>query len=196
MINEELLISHVSKSFGENIVLNDFSAEFYTGFNLLSGSSGVGKTTLLRIIAGLESMDDGMIFGAYGNMTFMFQEDRLLPWLSATENISCIMDKSIPKEEISVLLSDLMIEKEDQLKYPSELSGGMKRRVSLARAIIYAAHFGGNIVLLDEPFKGLDPDTMHKVISVCREYLSDKIVIVVSHEITSDTLGGANVVYM
>ncbi len=194
---EVLLVSHVSKSFNGSPILTDFSASFQTGFNLLSGSSGAGKTTLLRIIAGLDGAYNGKITGVRGKTTFMFQEDRLFPWLTALENVCCTApDPALANDEAKELLSELMISKSDQIKYPSELSGGMKRRVALARALLFSSHCGGNTVLMDEPFKGLDPDTMAKAAGLCMRCLSRKIVIVVSHEDADAALNFANVVYI
>ena len=183
-----LSVNEICKSFGDKLVLDRFSCDFTYGFNLLEGSSGIGKTTLLRIIAGLEKADSGSISGLIGTPVMMFQEDRLLPWCSALENVFCPFGKS-EKAAASGLLSELFLNEEDQQKLPSELSGGMRRRVSLARTLLFTERRGGNVVLLDEPFKGLDPETRKAVFSVCRSHLYGKIVIIVSHEISDEENG-------
>ena len=109
--------------------------------------SGFGKTTLLRVLAGLIKPQSGRIAGLENKKTaFLFQEDRLLPWLTAEKNVSIVSDS----EKARFWLREMEIDEPAQ--YPHEMSGGMQRRVALARAMA----FGGDVLLLDEPFKGLD----------------------------------------
>ena len=116
----------------------------------LMGASGSGKTTLLKAIAGLIIPSSGVIYaGKEKRIALMFQEDRLLPWCTVLKNVMLAMPE--PSElEAKKILSALEIE--DFMAYPSTFSGGMKRRVALARAISYKA----DILLLDEPFNGMD----------------------------------------
>ena len=182
-----LSVNEICKSYSEKVVLDRFSCEFTKGINFLTGSSGIGKTTLLRIICGLEKPDFGSITGLVGAPAVMFQEDRLLPWCSALENVFCPFGKGA-KASASEILLKLLIAKEDQEKLPSMLSGGMQRRVALARTLFFAKRRGGNVILLDEPFKGLDKETKEAVMSACRAQLEDRITIIVSHDITDQDI--------
>ncbi|MCE5235292.1 MAG: ATP-binding cassette domain-containing protein [Clostridiaceae bacterium] len=120
-----------------------------TGAVAVTGPSGTGKTTLLRLLAGLVSPASGGVEGLEGKrVSMVFQEDRLLPWRSALENVSLFCgNEALARETLRGLELGDAFEKR-----PGELSGGMRRRVALARALC----FGGDILLLDEPFKGLD----------------------------------------
>lgn len=120
-----------------------------TGAVALTGPSGRGKTTLLKLLAGLIAPDSGKIEGLSDKrVSMVFQEDRLLPWRTALENVALFCGNEALAWEALVRL-----ELGDALeKRPPELSGGMRRRAALARALC----FGGDILLLDEPFKGLD----------------------------------------
>lgn len=168
-------IEKLSKSFGEKKVLNDFSCEIpETGLTVISGASGIGKTTLIRLIAGLESADSGSITGLDGKtISIVFQEDRLFPHLTALENASIVSDVQTAERILTAfgLGGDLD-------KKPSELSGGMCRRVSIARALAY----GGDLLLLDEPFKGLDDKLRADVFRFILDYSKSAAVILISHD--------------
>lgn len=150
----------------------------------LIGASGYGKTTLLRILAGLESYEAGSILGIEGKkVSFVFQDNRLMNWLSVAENI-CYVIEDLPKEEkekrLNWVLKLLKLEKERN-SHVDTLSGGMQRRVAIARALVYEC----DLLLLDEPFVGLDEALKWEIIDqlgqVWRE--TKKTVIVVTHEI-------------
>lgn len=168
-----LEIRHLSKSFGEKSVLKDFSAAFDIGIHGISAPSGSGKTTLLRIIAGLESADEGEVMGA-GRISMDFQEPRLLPWLNAEKNAAIAERKSGLASEILCEL-DLADELD---KLPKKLSGGMQKRVALARAL--AADF--DTLLLDEPFAGLDAECAEKALLAVKKYAKRKCVLIVTHD--------------
>ena len=135
-------------SFGEKQVLNHFTAEFGPGITLLKAPSGYGKTTLLHTIAGLIVPDSGEITEKPEKISLMFQEDRLFPWLTALQNIKAVCDDEALSRR---LLEAVELSKEEKSK-PASLSGGMRRRISFARALAYQ----GDLLLLDEPFKGMD----------------------------------------
>lgn len=139
---------HVQAGYPGKKIFNDLSLVFpQKGAIALMGPSGYGKTTLLRLAAGLIKPESGRIKGLEGKkISFLFQEDRLLPWLTAQKNVALASDE----EKAACWLEQMEIENAAQ--YPREMSGGMQRRVALARAMA----FGGDILLLDEPFKGLD----------------------------------------
>lgn len=166
-----LELSHVGKSFGPKTILQDCSACFSRGIYAVTGPSGAGKTTLLRIIAGLEK-HTGTVTGA-GRISYLFQEPRLFPWYTAEENVAIVSDDNTAH----TLLTAVGLKRE-YLAYPSQLSGGMQRRVALARAL--AAPF--DTLLLDEPFAGLDEKTAQSVLSLIWENAQGKTVLLVTHD--------------
>ena len=168
-----LKLQNVSVRFGGDAVIDNFSAEFSNGITALLGASGSGKTTLLRTIAGLQ-VYSGKIDGTKGKKIAMaFQDYRLFPTLSAKENVAITLSKNIDLEK---LLMDLEVS-EFADKKPHELSGGMKTRVSLARAL----GTDSDIILLDEPFAALNTKLKQRLAENMMPYLKDKIVVLVSH---------------
>ena len=142
------------------------------------GPSGVGKTTLLRVIAGLLRPDSGKVRVHTPRRAMLFQNPRLLPWLNALENVNTVLsDGSRTLPEAMQWLQRVGLGAAAG-KYPAELSGGMQQRVALARALAY----GGNLVLLDEPFQGLDETTRGEIMALCREVLREKTTILVTHD--------------
>lgn len=145
-------IQQLHLSFGEKTVLKDFSLSIpKQGITALSGPSGSGKTTLLRCIAGLQSPHSGSIIGiAPSETAILFQENRLLPWRTVQEHLTDVLPAHRRSEWKFLLdLMDLTAEKD---RYPSQLSGGMNRRLALARCLALDA----KLYLLDEPFTGID----------------------------------------
>ncbi len=173
-----LKVYNISKSFGDKTVLDSFSHTFNKGTTtLITGASGSGKTTLLRIIAGLETADFGeIITDDKATVGMMFQEARLLPWKNVYENIAAVTKKGTPAG-IDEILKKLGLSGEGH-SLPYKLSGGMRRRVALARTLLFPA----DIYLFDEPFTGLDAETAHKAAQTIREYTEGKTVIIVSHD--------------
>lgn len=169
-------IEAVSKAYGALTVLDHFSLGLpERGIVGLCGPSGCGKTTLLRLIAGLETPDAGHIDGMAGKrLSMVFQEDRLLPWLTAAGNVSVVQ----PEPTVVRFYLDVLQLTEKANEYPSRLSGGMCRRVSLARALAY----GGDLFILDEPFKGMDNALKQQIYPVIRDLKRDSLVILVSHD--------------
>lgn len=161
----------------KNKVIDDFSYTFLDNETVcLFGMSGCGKTTLLKLILNIEKPDSGkVIVHRIDKISCVFQEDRLLPWLSARENI---LEVNGDKKYCQYLLEILELEK-DEDKYPKELSGGMKRRIALARALAYR----GSVYLLDEPFKGIDMKLKYKVMQFVKEKMKEKLCIFVTHDI-------------
>ena len=159
-------INNVTFHYGNKAVFEDFSMEIPDGTICLMGPSGKGKTTLLKLIAGLLVPDKGSIESEYEKPAFMFQEDRLLPWINVLDNVLLVTDK---RKEAVELLEKLEID--PQLKI-AELSGGMARRVALARTLMY----DGDILLLDEPFKGLDVKLIEKTAEIILSYNKPAII--------------------
>jgi NitT/TauT family transport system ATP-binding protein len=132
--------------------MEDFSFSFpLQGITGLTGPSGCGKTTLLRVIAGLERPSAGSVTGIVPkDIAFLFQENRLFPWRTALQNIMDVLPRE-RREEARLWLSRMELE-DEQGRFPAELSGGMRRRVALGRTLA----LGGKLLILDEPFSGID----------------------------------------
>ena len=171
----DILIQDISKSYGEKQVLSHFSWTIPQGSGCaVMAPSGVGKTTLLRLILGLEKPDAGRICGVPAAKAALFQEDRLFPRLSALKNIrmavKCTEDQA--KEVLSALgLSDCW----DKPVYT--LSGGQARRVALARALAHP----GELLALDEPFTGLDEESRLRAAETIRRFRHGRTLILVTH---------------
>ncbi len=184
-------LDNICKSYGEKAVLKDFSAVFPNGgFSWVMGQSGCGKTTLLRIIAGLEDYSGSITQLPEGGISMVFQEDRLFDPLSALENCALVSDKSgceIRKMLISTGLS------EDDITRPTEvLSGGMKRRTAIVRAMCRSC----GILLMDEPFRGIDSENRIKTAKMISRNISGKTVIAVTHDITDTRLIKGNILHI
>lgn len=161
---------------GKQKVLDRFSLELPgSGVLCLFGPSGCGKTTLLRLLAGLEQPQAGRLLGLDGRRAAaVFQENRLLPWETVLENVTLAGDT--PPEEVSRLLARLGLGDAVD-KRPAELSGGMKRRVAIARALAFSA----DILLLDEPFVGLEAELWTAIAREIHERYSGKPIVLVTH---------------
>jgi len=166
-------IRNLNLSFGDKIVFRDFSADLpETGVTVFRGASGMGKTTLFRLLLGLQKQDSGTISGiAFQRPAVVFQEDRLMPWASALENAAL----GSGEEQARSALQKLGLEKSMHL-LPRELSGGMRRRVAIARALAY----GGDALFLDEPFTGLDEENRKTAVKALLE--AGGPVYVITHE--------------
>lgn len=170
-------LKNVSFSYGELQILNDFNLTVNNGECIqLYGVSGSGKTTVARIITGLETADSGQIVVPQ-KISVVFQEDRLLENVDVQKNIRLILSKE------QYAFADTLLKEfglyDVRKKRVSTLSGGMKRRVALVRAIAY----GGDALILDEPFNGLDGDNRQIAASIIkREFLNkNKPVLLITH---------------
>lgn len=176
-----LKISHLCKRFENKLIFDDFSYTFNNGLYLIHGSSGVGKTTLLRLIAGLDTDFSGEISGGgLGEVSVSFQEYRLFPTLTGIENVLLVYDNPTDEDadEAKDLLITLGLTEADVNLFPHEMSGGMKLRISLARAILKKTP----ILLLDEPTRELNLELIQKVAKLLEEEAKDRIVIIVTHD--------------
>ena len=171
-----LQIDRLTLSFGDKRVLEDFSLSLpLEGVTALRGPSGCGKTTLLRCIAGLERPNSGRVAGVSPRQTaFLFQENRLFPWRTAEQHITDVLPRE-RRGEASRWLALAELEGEERV-YPSALSGGMGRRLALARCLA----LGGALYLLDEPFSGVDPERAERIMGRIRTLNTP--VLLVSHE--------------
>lgn len=172
-------LDQVRFAYEGKLVLDRLSCTIPEGeTTLLLGASGAGKTTLLRLLAGLERPQGGSIRGlpAAGQVSMVFQEDRLIPQLTVEENLRLVLPTLQPAQAGELL---------EQLalpgvlgQWPGQLSGGMRRRVALARGLIYPAQ----LYLMDEPCQGLDPGTRAQVLAIIEGRLRGKTLVMISHD--------------
>lgn len=177
-----LRLKSLSKKFDEKVIFNGFSYEFKeNGVYALVGESGSGKTTLIRMISGLDADFGGEITGGgIKNVSLSFQEHRLFPRLSAIDNVLVAVRKSEnnnAENRARELLRHLGFNDADMTLLPSELSGGMKQRVSIVRAILKPSP----ILLLDEPTKELDRELAQKVNDLILAEAKKRLVIISTH---------------
>lgn len=169
---------HVRKAYGANEVLRRVTFTLPGGgVRCLMAPSGSGKTTLLRVLLGLEHPDSGEIRGiSPGRISMMFQEDRLCETLTPVENVALVLPAETRRADVAALLAEIL--PTDCLGQPAmELSGGMRRRVSLARAVA----FPSDLIVLDEPFTGLDQATKEKVIAFVLRHRAGRTLLVATH---------------
>ena len=182
-------IHDLSFAYGEKQIFGGFSLEISDGArSCIFGGSGCGKTTLLRLITGLEEPADGSIETGGVRFSAVFQEDRLLPFKTVLENITLI---GAEKETALYMLAQLGIA-EAADKYPSELSGGMRRRAAIARAL--SAEYG--CLILDEPFAGLDKENIEKAAALISESVGERTLIAVTHSEREAELLGAKIIML
>ncbi len=184
-------IQHLCKSFDGKMVLDHVSLTLESGGTAcLMAPSGRGKTTLLRCIAGLETPDSGQITDLPERIAYVFQEDRLCDGFSAVDNIRLVTGKALGEGEIRRHLEQLGLA--GSLDQPvRELSGGMRRRVVISRAVC----FGADLLLLDEPFKGLDDEARQQTADYILRHRGAAAILCVTHDREdAAALGGADIV--
>ncbi len=187
----DIVLRDVSKAFGENRVLSHLSLTLPAGrLTCLQGPSGVGKTTLLRLLAGLETPDSGSVTGVPQRVAFVFQEDRLCEDFTAVQNVLLVTDAAWNQARVRDRLREIGLEEESLSRPVRDFSGGMKRRVAIVRALCHE----GELVLLDEPFKGLDETLKIRVMDVVKRRTAGRTVVCVTHEAAEAAyLGGETV---
>jgi ABC-type nitrate/sulfonate/bicarbonate transport system ATPase subunit/ABC-type nitrate/sulfonate/bicarbonate transport system permease component len=184
--SKSIKIDNINKSFNTKSIIHSFSNDFDDRtISCVKGPSGRGKTTLLRMIAQLEKPDSGIIiYPKLSQMAFSFQDIRLFPWLTVSENIAYgVYPKPLFAQETSNLVGYLLKELElthEAFKYPHQLSGGQQQRVGLARALAARS----DILLLDEPLNGLDNALKNRVIEFLSEWIAAyrPVVVWATHE--------------
>lgn len=171
-------LSNITKKIDGCEVLKNISFEIdKPGFYGILGNSGAGKTTLLNIILGLTSCDSGKIsFDFTPSFSAVFQEDRLLHWLTIYGNIKL---KGESDTAVSNAIKLAKFPENLLSKYPTELSGGEKRRVAIARALAHDF----NVLVLDEPFTGLDFNTKQTIIENIKPLGKTKIIFLITHDL-------------
>ena len=172
-------------SFEGRVILNKVSFSLPdAGVFALMGSSGIGKSSLLKILSGLLAPDSGTIRGLDNlRVGILFQEDRLLPWHTALKNVVLAMEH--PSQEEARILLDALEIGDSADAYPAVLSGGMKRRVALARAIA----FSPDVLLLDEPFTGIDEQIKGRISPFIQK--SAPLIIFSTHNVKDAGMMGA-----
>ena len=182
-----LIYDNVTLKYGKKTVLDGFSYSFPEGKrSVIMGQSGCGKTSLLRLAAGLIPQKNytGTINTGGARISYQFQEPRLFPWLTVSENILLPIESkehSLRRAALQNKVKEMLLElglEDIRDAFPDSLSGGMAQRVSLARALM----FEGDLLLLDEPFRGLDGDTRETVIDTVKRHTEGTTLILVTHD--------------
>ena len=170
-------VKNLRKTYNNTAVLEDLSFTAGPGVTCVMGPSGAGKTTLLRLLMGLEKPDGGVILGADCRWSAVFQEDRLLESLDAAGNLRFVLGRDFDSRAAALLLEELGLGDAGG-KIAGEYSGGMKRRLSLARALLSP----WDALALDEPFSGLDSVSRERAAECIRRYGRGRPVLAVTHD--------------
>ena len=168
----------VNIRFEDRVLYDDFSIDFEENtVNFIMGESGIGKSTLTKYIKDI-------LLSKGNKVSVVFQESRLIPWKNIYKNLDIVIKNKLRKDERKAKINDIL-QKMNLLNckylYPYELSGGMRQRVNIARAVIYDA----DIFIMDEPFKGLDKENKENIIKYIKQYFYDnkKTAIIITHDI-------------
>lgn len=173
-----IIFKDISKSYGNKIVLKNFNIDIREGqTTFVLGKSGSGKTTFSKIVLGLEKIDAGEISGLDGKkISVVFQEDRLMENMTIGSNFKMIVDSHINRKQIVEKMEKIGLFQPLETKI-SELSGGMKRRISILRAFLIEF----DLIVMDEPFRGLDEETKEKVMNFVIQNIKGKTAIIITH---------------
>lgn len=193
-----IALNNINISYGNLKVLENFSISLEKGkVHCIFGASGCGKTTLLNALTGINKIESGERLSLENKkFSYVFQEDRLLPWATALENVLFVLrDRYCDEEAKQIAEKYLNIVGLGKFinAYPSELSGGMQRRVSFARALSYR----GEVFILDEPFKGLDFKLKTELINYLLEsdIKENSYIVFVTHDM-QEALSFSDYIYM
>ena len=191
-------IKNLHKAFKDKKIFEDFNLTLNKNINVILGRSGGGKSTLLNILSELIPKDSGEIVGVKTEkISYVFQEDRLIPWLTIKENMELFIYEYYSKEEglnkfMEVLKILDILEVEN--KYPESLSGGMRQRVNIARALLKPSKF----ILMDEPFKSLDYKIKYMIMEKLKKFFKreNSMVIFVTHDIDEAIFIGDEIIVL
>lgn len=180
-MDKHIEIKNLSKNFGKTKVLKNLNIKIKKNhITCIMGPSGTGKTTLINIMMNLIEADSGEINGLDSDsIGVVFQEDRLIEHLNAIENIYIVNNKTQSRENIRIQLRQVGLNKEDLEKPVKNLSGGMRRRVCIIRAIL----FDCKTIIMDEPFKGLDDSLKTDVINYLINNRNGRTILVITHDL-------------
>lgn len=172
-------LKNISKRYDDTIVFNNFNIILKEQqITCIMGPSGSGKTTLIHILMGLVKVDTGKVEGLTGKkITVVFQENRLCENIDAIRNVQIVCDKKITDLQVKQEFKEVGLT-EYEHKPAAELSGGMKRRVAIVRAVLPDSE----VIIMDEPFKGLDDQLKEQVIRYVKRKTKGKTVIIVTHD--------------
>jgi len=186
-----IVLEHLGKTFGGGPVLQGFSASVAPGEAVaLMGASGGGKTTLARIIMGLEKPDTGRVLGTeHLRFACVFQEDRLCEGFTAVANVALVLPRHSPVD-VPAALRQTGLSAEELAKPAGKLSGGEKRRVALVRAM----EAPSDVVVLDEAFKGLDAASRLQAYAYVKSRLAGRTLLLITHDPAEAEAFGARVV--
>lgn len=189
----DIILEDISKKFEDKLVISNLNITIPEGrISCLMGPSGIGKTTLINIIMGLIKPDSGKLRGMKERqLAAVFQEDRLIEHWNAVKNVKLACGRDITLRAIITELERLGLSKELD-KPVSEFSGGMRRRVAIVRALLARS----NLVILDEPFRGMDQVLKKQMIDYIKHNTEGKTVIVVTHEKEDVRLLEANLILL
>lgn len=174
----DIIVKNLKKSYGDLLVLDSLNCRFRKGhFTAIVGPSGIGKTSLLKILMGLDKDYEGEVLNSnYGKISAVFQENRLLENFSIRENVNLVLDRKLAEEDLAYYLGRLGLDVDPGQKV-RELSGGMKRRVAILRALVVDCP----LYIFDEPFKDMDQASHRQVLDLVQEKLASKTLIFTSH---------------
>lgn len=191
-------IENITKYYNDLKVLDDISIDFHKNkTTCILGPSGCGKTTLLNIISKIINEDSGEIIGFDEDISFVFQEDRLIEWKNISDNISFVLKGKMDKLQIETTVDKylkLVNLEEYKYYYPKDLSGGMRQKTSILRAFAYSS----KLLIMDEPFKSLDINSKHILIEFFKELrtMESRTCIIVTHDIEEALALGDKIVIL
>ena len=179
-----MIIKNLNFAYGDKVIFQDLNMELPTGcVTCIMGGSGAGKTTLLNCISRQLRYDGNIEYDKDGaSFAYVFQQPRLIPSMTVEDNIKFVLPKDMSKEQIQArvdnIINALQLE-ECRKSYPSKISGGQAGRASLARALVTDC----DVLLLDEPFKGLDVKLKNEILNLLIPLIKQKSVIFVTHDV-------------